>query len=197
MGKAVRILIETLSPEQFKHVPWKNGLGSTIELAINNGGTVDRFEWRLSIASVVKDGVFSDFSGYFRNLVLIEGPGITLEYDQAKTDKLDTLLSIAKFDGASRTLGVLKSGPIKDFNIMTNISNTHAVVETYLEHQIVDILECDLCFIYCLSEEATLKQQGLTLPAGHLLKIQTPKAGTLQIEGQKMIVIQINRIAKI
>ncbi|MBT5072773.1 MAG: HutD family protein [Kordiimonadaceae bacterium] len=189
-------MIKIISPEQFKHVPWKNGQGSTTELAINDGGNVDSFKWRLSIASVIKNGVFSDFSGYFRNLVLIEGQGITLEHDQAKTDKLDTLLSIAKFDGTSRTLGLLKSGPIKDFNIMTNKSCTHAVVETYFEQQIVDIPECDLCFIYCLSGQCTLKQQNITLPAGHLLKIQAPKVGTLQIEGQKMIIIQIDTKVK-
>lgn len=189
------MLIEILSPEQFKQVPWKNGQGSTTELAINEGGTVGSFDWRLSIASVIKDGEFSDFTGYFRNLVLIEGLGITLEHDQAKKDDLDTLLSIAKFDGASKTFGVLKSGPIKDFNIMTNISNTHAVVDAYAEKQIVDIPECDLCFIYCLTEEAILNEQGLTLPAGHLLKIQTPKAGGFQIKGQQMIIIQINTVA--
>ena len=69
-----------ITPEQFTLVPWKNGLGYTTELAINDGGTLEKFDWRLSIASVTADGAFSSFAGYQRNLVLIEGSGLTLDH---------------------------------------------------------------------------------------------------------------------
>ena len=52
-------MINIIAPKQFKTVAWKNGLGETTELAINRGGTLNSFDWRLSMASVVEDGVFS------------------------------------------------------------------------------------------------------------------------------------------
>ena len=70
--------INIISPEQYKTIPWKNGLGETTELAINEGGDVTNFDWRLSIARVTKDGFFSDFSNYSRNLILISCKGLRL-----------------------------------------------------------------------------------------------------------------------
>jgi len=61
-------LITIISPQQFKKTPWKNGKGETTELAISEGGTLENFDWRLSIASVTEDGAFSYFTGYCRNL---------------------------------------------------------------------------------------------------------------------------------
>ena len=53
-------------PEDFITMPWRNGLGSTIELVKHWSG--DSFQWRLSMADVTQDGAFSDFSGYDRSL---------------------------------------------------------------------------------------------------------------------------------
>ncbi|MDP7592557.1 MAG: HutD family protein [Litorilituus sp.] len=108
-------MIEIIEPEQFKTIPWKNGLGETTELAINEQANLDDFSWRLSIASVVNDGVFSDFSGYHRHLVLIKGKGLSLQHDDKNVDMLDKLLDVARFDGGCETLGKLADGAIKDF----------------------------------------------------------------------------------
>ena len=107
-----------ISPAQFKTLPWKNGKGETIELAINKNANLDDFEWRISMASVVEDGVFSDFSGYMRNLILIEGNGLNLQHDHNHIDKLSKLLDVATFDGSCTTVGNLHDGAITDFNII-------------------------------------------------------------------------------
>ena len=85
-------MITIIPPTAFTTTPWKNNKGKTIELAISAGGTVEQFDWRLSMASVTEDGPFSDFSGYQRNLVLTQGNGIILTHDQATTDHLQKLL---------------------------------------------------------------------------------------------------------
>ena len=36
-------MISVLSPELFKTIPWKNGQGETIELAMNYGGNLNDF----------------------------------------------------------------------------------------------------------------------------------------------------------
>jgi environmental stress-induced protein Ves len=188
-------MISIFSPNDFKTIPWKNGKGETIELAINDGGTLDDFIWRLSMASVVEDGVFSDFSGYQRNLVLIEGNGISLQHDHNKIDKLSNLLEVANFDGACRTVGNLHAGAITDFNIITHQEKCRVSVETYIKLQNIELKSADLCFIYSLSGELLLTashQEPRTVKAGHLLKLSQPKENNLSIEGQQLIVIYVD-----
>lgn len=185
-------MISVFSPEHFKTIPWKNGKGETIELAINDGGTLDDFTWRLSMASVVEDGVFSDFSGYQRNLILIEGNGISLQHDHNKIDKLSNLLEVANFDGACRTVGNLHAGAITDFNIMTHQEKCRVKVETYSESQNLELKSADLCFVYSLAGEFLLSashQAPQTISTGHLLKLSNPQESKLSIEGRQLIVI--------
>jgi len=191
-------MISVFSPEHFKTIPWKNGKGETIELAINDGGTLDNFIWRLSMASVVEDGVFSDFSGYQRNLVLIEGNGISLQHDHNKIDKLSNLLEVANFDGACRTVGNLHAGAITDFNIITHQEKCRVNVETYIESQNVPLKSADLCFVYSLAGEYLLlaaQQAPQTISTGHLLKISKPQENKLSVEGRQLIVIYFDCLA--
>lgn len=50
-----------ITPSEFITMPWKNGLGETIELMVQGANEQDinqGFLWRLSIASVTEDGAF-------------------------------------------------------------------------------------------------------------------------------------------
>ena len=87
-------MLEIIAPNNFCVIPWKNGKGETIELAINEGGTIDKFDWRLSIASVVENGFFSDFTGYYRHLALIKGNGVELEHNNQTIDSLTSILNL-------------------------------------------------------------------------------------------------------
>ncbi|WZB69374.1 HutD family protein [Achromobacter xylosoxidans] len=42
----------------YPRMPWRNGGGTTQEVACNPGGSTYGFEWRLSIADVGQDGGF-------------------------------------------------------------------------------------------------------------------------------------------
>ncbi len=186
-----------ISPEQFKKVKWKNGKGETIELAINDGGSMSNFDWRLSIASVVEDGEFSDFSGYQRNLILIEGDNILLEHDGCQSNHLTESLSFATFDGGSKTMGTISNGAIKDFNLMHDAQVYDAQVETYQNKKCITLRAADYCFVYCLQDEAQIAmlddKQELLLKAGHLLKLSALAANQLQVCGIKMIVIYLHK----
>ncbi|MBN7823193.1 HutD family protein, partial [Bowmanella yangjiangensis] len=53
-----------LDPSSAIAMPWKNGGGSTLELAICPvGASLDDFDWRISSASVASSGAFSRFPG--------------------------------------------------------------------------------------------------------------------------------------
>ena len=195
-------MLKILSPETFKPIPWKNGLGHTTELAINSGGNLDNFDWRLSIASVVNDGDFSNFSGYQRNLVLIEGEGLILDHRNGNIDKLTNLLDIAHFDGGSKTYGSLVNGGIKDFNIMTNKDSFTAEVNCYVKQHSANfsLLTNRLIFAYSLTNEMNIEHGSKTIasvPVGHLAQFQTNNASeshkqdTMVISGQDMIIIEL------
>lgn len=189
-------MISVISPSQFRTLPWKNGKGETIELAISPGGDLNDFEWRISIASVITDGIFSDFSGYDRNLVLIQGNGIALQHDQAKVDRLEQLLSLASFDGGSKTFGSLNQGPIKDLNLITNNKQYRAQIDTCTDHEALQLTPDTLCFIYGLTEPVQLmssQNQVISLPCGSLMQI-SPSPQQMIVTGKNMVVMQLHRL---
>ena len=51
-------------------VPWKNGLGMTREVA-NARRSDGTMLWRISLATVDRDGPFSDFDGYKRIIMML------------------------------------------------------------------------------------------------------------------------------
>ena len=193
-------MLSILSPETFKTIPWKNGLGHTTELAISDGGTLDNFNWRLSIASVVNDGDFSNFVGYQRNLVLIEGEGLILDHRNGDVDNLTKLLDIAHFDGGYKTNGKLVNGGIKDFNIMTKQQSFTAQVDTYTNSTNVALTANNnvLIFAYSLSGDLTLEQDKKTtqVAKGALAKYEQQAVNNesnISISGENMILIQLSK----
>jgi environmental stress-induced protein Ves len=202
-------MINIISPAHYKTIPWKNGLGETTELAISEGGDVNDFDWRLSIASVSLDGDFSDFSGYARNLVLISGNGISLKHTDSQgnvqTDVLVNLLDMSIFDGGCKTLGELVSGSIKDFNIMTKVGEYVANVDTYTSQQKVSLVGQTAYFVYCLDKDllfhvaeileddntSEIKTENQILPAQHLLKISVKNNKKITLMGENIIVIAL------
>lgn len=176
-------------------MPWKNGKGLTTELAINPGASLSDFKWRLSIASVTEDGIFSDFSGYTRNLVLIEGESIHLTHDNNKTDKLTKHLDFSTFDGSCKTFGKLQRGGIKDFNIMTAKDSYKAEVSTYTSSVSLKINHQGLVFIYSLSNVITVtdnENSVYKITQGDLLHLTDPI--DLEINGQSLIVIALSAV---
>lgn len=59
--------------------PWKNGGGSTREIACwPEGSGMDRFGWRVSVATIDAPGPFSVFAGVDRQIMLLDGDGVHL-----------------------------------------------------------------------------------------------------------------------
>ncbi|SFD74463.1 HutD/Ves family protein [Massilia yuzhufengensis] len=100
-------------------VPWKNGGGSTTEIAIGppDAGFED-FDWRVSLATIEKDGAFSLFPGVDRTLALVEGHGMTLDIDGDPVMVTEAGPVVA-FDGSSVVQAKLSRGGSTDFNAMT------------------------------------------------------------------------------
>lgn len=183
-------MIKIIPPNHFKTIAWKNGKGQTTELAISQNGTINNFDWRLSIASVVENGPFSDFSGYERNLILLEGQGIKLIHDD-QVDILDKPLSVSSFNGSSKTVGNLIDGPITDFNLMTKQGKYQVEVETFFEQSDIQTIGNNLSFVYSHQANTIINSNSkkLEIASKHLAIISG--GSDIKISGKGLIVINL------
>lgn len=109
--------IQLLKAADYPRMPWKNGAGSTLEIARDAGAGLDGFGWRLSIADVGADGGFSAFNGYQRIITVLEGEGMQLTVDGRVSRPLGRLDAFA-FSGDSLVDCRLVQGAIRDFNLI-------------------------------------------------------------------------------
>ena len=66
--------MRVLRSADHKRMPWKNGGGMTLQLAISPAGAgLEDFAWRISSAQVAMDGAFSCFPGIDRSLAVLAG----------------------------------------------------------------------------------------------------------------------------
>ncbi len=188
-------MIKIITPEQFRTTVWKNGKGKTLQLAISPGGSIELFDWRLSIASVIEDGVFSDFSGYQRSLILLEGDGIKLTHNDTRVDILKKPLSFSCFSGQQRTVGHLLGGTIKDFNVMAKSGKYKACVKTYVEKQSIDLSPSTLCFIFSKSHKTIIQTSTneVLLPANHLMQL-TEHKDRVSVKGRQYIIVYLKKL---
>lgn len=101
-------------------MPWKNGGGTTTEIAVApEGATLDDFDWRISMAHVGQDGPFSSFPGIDRTLSVLTGSGITLAFSDGERVRLDRGSAPYPFAADRAVDGLLASGPIDDLNVMS------------------------------------------------------------------------------
>jgi environmental stress-induced protein Ves len=106
-----------LRPEDYRVMPWRNGQGSTTEIAVSPGRD-GRFRWRFSIADVAASGPFSDFSGYVRIIAVASGTGMRLAVAGREPVTLTPHTAPYEFPGEAATECTLLDGPIRDVNLM-------------------------------------------------------------------------------
>lgn len=106
--------------------PWKNGGGSTTEIAIAPAGaSFDKFDWRISLATIASSGPFSTFAGVDRTLALVSGPGVVLDIGDEGRFNLSEDDPIVEFSGDTQVIATLIGAPTTDFNVMTRRSRCH------------------------------------------------------------------------
>lgn len=99
--------------------PWKNGGGQTRELL----AWPSPADWvlRISRADIAADGPFSAFAGVQRWMVVLQGTGIRLHFDDG-TRQLTPGDAPLHFDGALAPGCSLMQGPTQDLNFMLRAS---------------------------------------------------------------------------
>jgi len=104
-------MITPLDPTCYVRTPWKNGGGTTVDIAFN--GEV----WRFSRTPITAAGPFSDYTGFERLQVLIAGSGLVLKTPDGEIDMRQPFRP-ARFAGETPIVSRLEAGPVEVINLM-------------------------------------------------------------------------------
>jgi len=128
--------------------PWKNGGGSTIELARwPVGSGFDDFIWRVSIAAIAGNGPFSTFAGVDRIITLLQGAGVHLYAPDMGIDhRLDHRMQPYSFPGEAEVHCSLLGASSTDFNVMVRRASAHANLKSIQKGMTADIPAFGLIF---------------------------------------------------
>ncbi|AGT08183.1 HutD/Ves family protein [Paracoccus aminophilus] len=171
-----------LRAEDHRRMPWKNGKGITIEIAIHpEGASTDDFDWRLSTASVATDGPFSVFPGIDRSLSVLEGDGILLAVEGLGETELRQDTAPFSFPADAPTSARLIGSEITDLNAMSRRGRvTHRLTRHEIAGEISLPVSGETCLIFCGT--GRVEVAGTALGKLDCLRLERPEAA-LQARG--------------
>lgn len=111
-------MVQVLNKDKFRQTGWKNGGGTTTELFVVE--KKDEVVFRLSAATVSKNGPFSVYPGFKRITALVSGKGFYLKVND-QIVILNHPLRPFFFDGELEVDCELIEDECLDFNIMTDV----------------------------------------------------------------------------
>jgi hypothetical protein len=107
--------IERLDPSDYRHTPWKNGGGVTVDIVLVTDK--DAEVWRFGRTPIVAPGPFSDYSGFDRVEVLVAGSGLVLESPEGEIDVRQPFRPV-RFAGETPIVSRLEAGPVEVVNLI-------------------------------------------------------------------------------
>lgn len=126
MGHAILscMQIQLILREQQHQQRWKNGGGSTREIA--RAGSESNFDWRASLAQIDASGPFSAFPGCQRWCCLVDGGPLTLIAEDAPSITLEPRLRAFSYSGEESRSGLLLGTHAQVFNLIVATDRIHA-----------------------------------------------------------------------
>jgi uncharacterized protein len=150
--------IEVRSAGEHRRMPWKNGSGETIEIAVYpQSASLDTFAWRVSMAAVIEPGPFSTFADVDRTLAVLDGNGLKLTIDGKTPQTLTQTSPPLLFPADVGTDATLIDGPIRDLNVMTRRGIfSHRVDRVAAAATAVTLAPAALWLLLCHSGQADI-----------------------------------------
>ncbi|THK35215.1 HutD family protein [Ensifer sp. MPMI2T] len=156
--------MKILRSNEYRHMPWKNGGGETVEIAVSpERASLSDFDWRISMATVASDGSFSTFPGIDRTLSILEGAGMTLAIEGRQPKLLTVADPPLAFPAEAPTSAMLRDGPVIDLNVMTRrgvlkhrVRRLHVEGSQSLESHARELI------VFCHRGSVTLATEGVT-----------------------------------
>jgi environmental stress-induced protein Ves len=173
-------------------VPWKNGGGITREIAIDPPDSSllkGDFTWRLSAAEIHKQGIFSRFDGFERQLIVWNGSGVELG-----GSRLSKMIPF-RFDGATE-INCVPEEKISDLGIIFRAEQVSVGMEVIS----IESLELQTGTHFLFSTVDGTRIDSETVDRGDTLRIDVEevRAKTVQIRSASnasVILISIIQLA--
>lgn len=139
-------------------MPWKNGGGTTTEIAVSpEGAGLEDFDWRISTARVETDGPFSLFPGVDRTLAILDAAGMVLAIEGREPVRLDAKAPPFFFPADLPTEASLTDGAITDLNVMTRRGRMTHSVERRTDSLPFDIEPAHATVLFCSRDTVRIK----------------------------------------
>jgi environmental stress-induced protein Ves len=119
--------VRVLPSTHARRVPWKNGRGSTLELA-TDARPDEPWTWRLALAPVPERAPFSSYPDVDRFIAVLRGAGLTLESASGEARVPREGVGLA-FAGETPILGRPDGPDVLDVNLMVVRSAWRASLE--------------------------------------------------------------------
>ena len=149
--------LQLLTPSHYRRVPWKNGLGSTLELATNAAEPGGPWTWRLSLADVPTRASFSAFPGVDRHLAVLDGAGMKLERAAEQIEVPREGRAFA-FAGEDAIVGTPVGSGVRDANLMLDRTKWTGSLEIQRVHERRSIeVEADVVLIFAAQTSDLLR----------------------------------------
>jgi uncharacterized protein len=182
--------MKILRSADHKRMPWKNGGGETVEIAISpQGAGLADFDWRVSMATVASDGPFSVFPGIDRTLSILEGNGMRLLIEGRDPVVLTRESDPLAFAADIAVSATLPDGAITDLNVMTRRSTLrHAVARIEIDGEKRQEFTRGSFMLFCASGTVTVDAgpERIELGAGDALLFEEGGSDALSLDGRAL-----------
>jgi len=181
--------MQVLRAAAHKRMPWKNGGGETIEIAVfPENSALGDFDWRVSMATVATDGPFSIFDGIDRTLSILSGDGMSLAIDGAEPVLLTKASAPLAFPADIPVTATLTGGTITDLNVMTRRGRfQHSVERLAVDGVLVETVKAGTVLLFLRDGAITCTYDSAQIALDHddalLLQLGSPSALKLQGSG--------------
>ena len=190
-----------INPSDFRHTPWKNGGGVTIDIAesLLDGfapGSWDGMVWRFGRTAIVTPGPFSDLSGFDRQQVLVTGSGLLLETTAGEIDVRQPFRPV-RFAGETRIVSRLEAGPVEVVNLIGDRSCV-TIELACLPGGATSTCPAGIHIIYAATGSCELSIDGKAceIAAGHAIRIDAGESVAVASRLGTAIVASIIPIGK-
>ncbi|WP_214472805.1 HutD family protein [Mesorhizobium sp. dw_380] len=189
--------MRVLRAADYRVMPWKNGGGTTTEIAVSpDGAGLDDFDWRVSMARVESSGPFSNFAGIDRTLSVLEGEGIVLDIAGQPEARLTPASQPFSFPADMPTSAALIAGPIADLNVMTRRGRMlHSVERLALSQPVEIATRAGSTLILCHGGKADFPDAGPVRLGPLDTLLLGPDAPVLRVEPAPNATLFVIRIA--
>ncbi len=197
--QAVRgIRLTRLDPAGYRHTPWKNGGGITIDIAESllpgfAPGSWEGMVWRFGRTAIVTAGPFSDLSGFDRQQVLVAGSGLVLETPDGEIDVRQPFKPV-RFAGETSIVSRLEAGPVEVVNLLGDRSRVSTDLSC-LAAGATNSRPAGIHIIYAAATSCDLTINGTAceLATGHAIRIDAGESFAVASRAGTAIVASISK----